>query len=164
MVFLGNSRWCVISSINPISLQSYQSYQGGRHAVISPVSYSNHWDNAFQCISTFKIGSTPRDFRLWKRVSLASKCPGRWPRRKTNWPNQNALPVPCSQHHSLGLAISARRMRKAVQKDSMNNVGNNTITSFFRTEGGTSNSAKSHCKTKMQYCTLLGKCTVYRFV
>ena len=30
----------------------------------------------------------------------------------------------------------------------MNKVGN---IFFFRTEGGTSNSAKSHCKTKIQY-------------
>ena len=93
-----------------------------------------------------------RDFRLWKRVSLASKCPGRWPRRKTNRPNQNALPVPCSQHHSLGLAISARCIRKAFQRDSMNKVGN---IFFFRTDGGTSNSAKSHWKTRIQY--LAGK-------
>ena len=46
------SRWCRFSSINPISLESYQYHQGGIDAVISPVSYSNHWDTAFQCIST----------------------------------------------------------------------------------------------------------------
>ena len=136
------SRWCRFSSINPISLESYQYHQGGIDAVISPAIATIEippFNTQNRKHATRRSNRSTRDFRRSKRVSLASKCPGRWPRRKTNRPNQNALPVPCSQHHSLGLAISARCIRKAFQKDSMNKVG---YIFFLRTEGGTSNSRK----------------------
>ena len=83
-----------------------------------------HFNTQNRKHATHRSSRSTRDFRLWKRVSLASKCPGRWPRRKTNRPNQNVLPVPCSQHHSLGLGISARCIRKALRKGSINKVRN----------------------------------------